>query len=174
MGLSLVSARVGVRRGGRPRRASAVASDAAAVDAAAVDDDAVDAAVVDDDNDDGSRGRSPRRYTSVRKTLEDPNCADWYVPFKPEGPWYSSKCDNNFDPPKCSNLYHNQVCFARRRPRSLRNRLRSASRLPVPARRSNRRATPRATATALGRATAAASPAASTSSITAPRPSARA
>jgi len=156
-----------------------VAADAAAVDDDAVDDDAVDdddvdAAVVDDDNDDGSRGRSPRRYTSVRKTLEDPNCADWYVPFKPEGPWYSSKCDTNYSPPKCSNLYHNQVCFARRRPCRVRNRSRSASRLPVPARRSNRRATLGATATAPGPATAAASPAASTSSITAPRPSARA
>ena len=46
-------------------------------------------------------------YTSVRKTLEDPAYSDWYVKFKPEGPWYSNKCDevNTTD---CSDLYHNQ------------------------------------------------------------------
>ena len=46
-------------------------------------------------------------YTSVRKTLEDPAYADWYVKFKPKGPWYSQKCDavNKTD---CSELYHNQ------------------------------------------------------------------
>ena len=27
---------------------------------------------------------------------------------KPVGPWYSPKCDNNFSPPKCSDLYHMQ------------------------------------------------------------------
>jgi hypothetical protein len=42
---------------------------------------------------------------------EDPAYADWYVPFKPQGPWYSSKCDNNYDPPLCSDLYHNQCVF---------------------------------------------------------------
>ena len=47
-------------------------------------------------------------YTSVRKTLEDPAYADWYVPFKPVGPWYSDKCDRNYDPPLCSDRYHNQ------------------------------------------------------------------
>ena len=26
-------------------------------------------------------------YTSVRKTLEDPAYADWYIKFKPVGPW---------------------------------------------------------------------------------------
>jgi hypothetical protein len=47
-------------------------------------------------------------YTSVRKTLDDPAYSDWFIKFKPEGPWYSNKCDNNFNPPKCSDLYHNQ------------------------------------------------------------------
>ena len=47
-------------------------------------------------------------YTSVRKTLEDPAYADWYMKFKPQGPWYSDKCDRNYDPPVCSDLYHNQ------------------------------------------------------------------
>lgn len=46
-------------------------------------------------------------YTSVRKTLEDPAYADWYVKFKPKGPWFSDKCDavNTSD---CSELYHCQ------------------------------------------------------------------
>jgi hypothetical protein len=46
-------------------------------------------------------------YTSVRKTLEDPAYTDWYIKFKPVGPWYSAKCDkvNTSD---CSDLYHNQ------------------------------------------------------------------
>lgn len=47
-------------------------------------------------------------YTSVRLTLEDPAYADWFLKFKPQGPWYSSKCDNNYDPPICSDYYHNQ------------------------------------------------------------------
>lgn len=44
----------------------------------------------------------------MRKTLEDPAYAPWYIKFKPVGPWYSNKCDNNYDPPICSDLYHNQ------------------------------------------------------------------
>ena len=47
------------------------------------------------------------RYESVRKTLEDPAYHDWYIKFKPTGPWYSKKCDavNTTD---CTDLYHNQ------------------------------------------------------------------
>lgn len=43
----------------------------------------------------------------MRKTLEDPAYADWYVKFKRKGPWYSDKCDavNKTD---CSELYHCQ------------------------------------------------------------------
>jgi len=47
-------------------------------------------------------------YTSVRVILEDPAYSDWFMKFKPVGPWYSSKCDTNYDPPLCSDLYHNQ------------------------------------------------------------------
>ncbi len=47
-------------------------------------------------------------YTSIRKTLENPAYHDWFIKFKPVGPWYSSKCDNNYNPPLCSDLYHNQ------------------------------------------------------------------
>jgi hypothetical protein len=45
-------------------------------------------------------------YTSVRTILDDPAYADWFVDFKPEGPWHAAKCDSNFNPPKCSNHYH--------------------------------------------------------------------
>ena len=47
-------------------------------------------------------------YSSVRKTLEDPAYSDWYLKFKPQGPWHSQKCDavNKTD---CSDFYHNQV-----------------------------------------------------------------
>lgn len=46
-------------------------------------------------------------YTSVRKTLDDPAYSDWYIKFKPQGPWYAKKCDDNYKPPKCSDYYHN-------------------------------------------------------------------
>lgn len=47
-------------------------------------------------------------YTSVRLLLDDPAYAPWFINFKEEGPWFSPKCDNNFNPPKCSNYYHMQ------------------------------------------------------------------
>merc|ERR1719330_634605 len=47
-------------------------------------------------------------YTSVRRILEDPAYEAWFLKFKPEGPWYSPKCDNNYDPPLCSDYYHSQ------------------------------------------------------------------
>ena len=77
-------------------------------------------------------------YTSVRKTLEDPACAsprarrapgaplfsvratahtrpppdaDWYVKFKPAGPWYSDKCDANVKT-LCSDFYHSEAALA--------------------------------------------------------------
>ena len=34
--------------------------------------------------------------------------SDWFIKFKPEGPWYSPKCDNNYNPPKCSDYFHMQ------------------------------------------------------------------
>jgi hypothetical protein len=46
-------------------------------------------------------------YTDVRKTLEDPAYADWYIKFKPEGPWESKKCDSAL-PHLCSDFYHSQ------------------------------------------------------------------
>lgn len=47
-------------------------------------------------------------YTSVRTILEDPAYAPWFINFKPAGPWQNPKCDNNYDPPLCSNYFHMQ------------------------------------------------------------------
>ena len=47
-------------------------------------------------------------YTSVRTILDDAAYSDWFVKFKPVGPWYSSKCDHNYDPPLCSDYFHMQ------------------------------------------------------------------
>jgi len=46
-------------------------------------------------------------YSSVRKTLEDPAYFDWYLKFKPVGPWSSPKCDSA-NASLCSDLYHSQ------------------------------------------------------------------
>jgi hypothetical protein len=47
-------------------------------------------------------------YTSVRRILDDPAYASWFINFKATGPWKAPKCDNNFKPPKCSDHYHMQ------------------------------------------------------------------
>lgn len=47
-------------------------------------------------------------YTSVRTILDDPAYSDWFIKFTQEGPWYSPKCDNNYDPPKCTDYFHMQ------------------------------------------------------------------
>ena len=47
-------------------------------------------------------------YTSVRRILEDPAYDDWWMHFKPSGPYFSKKCDDNYDPPLCSDKYHSQ------------------------------------------------------------------
>ena len=38
--------------------------------------------------------------------MDDPSYESWFVKFKPVGPWFSPKCDNNFSPPRCSDYYH--------------------------------------------------------------------
>ena len=43
----------------------------------------------------------------MRKTLEDPAYSDWYIHFKPEGPWSNSKCDSA-NTTLCSDLFHEQ------------------------------------------------------------------
>jgi len=47
-------------------------------------------------------------YTSARTILEDPAYEAWHLKFKEEGPWTSPKCDDNFDPPLCSDYFHSQ------------------------------------------------------------------
>ena len=46
-------------------------------------------------------------YTSVRKALEDPAYADFFIKFKPNGPWTSKKCDAA-NTTLCSDFYHSQ------------------------------------------------------------------
>lgn len=46
-------------------------------------------------------------YTSVRKILEDPAYADWFLHFKPQPPWFSKKCDAA-NASLCSDYYHSQ------------------------------------------------------------------
>ena len=47
-------------------------------------------------------------YTDVRRILEDPAYSDWRIHFKQDGPWVSKKCDDNYDPPLCTDYYHSQ------------------------------------------------------------------
>jgi hypothetical protein len=48
-------------------------------------------------------------YTSVRTILEDPAYSDWFIKFKPTGPYKNPQCDNNYNPPLCSTYFHMQV-----------------------------------------------------------------
>ncbi len=43
----------------------------------------------------------------VRKILDDPAYAPWFLKFKPVGPWYSHKCDSA-NASLCSDYYHSQ------------------------------------------------------------------
>jgi len=47
-------------------------------------------------------------YTSVRTILDDPAYSDWFIKFKKEGPWSQPKCDNNYNPPLCTDYFHMQ------------------------------------------------------------------
>lgn len=48
-------------------------------------------------------------YTSVRETLSDPAYAKWFIPFSPKAkPYHVPDCDSNFNPPLCSQYYHDQ------------------------------------------------------------------
>lgn len=52
---------------------------------------------------------STDRYSDVRaKLLSNP---DWFLKFDPtkKGNYTVPQCDHNFNPPRCSNLYHDQV-----------------------------------------------------------------
>jgi hypothetical protein len=46
-------------------------------------------------------------YTTVRAKLADPAYAAWFMPFNTSTP-HVPRCDDNYDPPLCSALYHDQ------------------------------------------------------------------
>jgi hypothetical protein len=52
-------------------------------------------------------------FTSVRVKLSDPAYAKWFLPFGPPTvngtEWHVPACDNNYNPPLCSALYHDQT-----------------------------------------------------------------
>ena len=48
-------------------------------------------------------------FTSVRKILDDPAYAPWFMKFAGKGPWSSPNCDLNYDPPKCTTYFHTQM-----------------------------------------------------------------
>lgn len=48
-------------------------------------------------------------FTSVRTLLSDPAYNVWFVPFAANSTPHVPTCDNNYNPPKCSQLYHDQV-----------------------------------------------------------------
>jgi hypothetical protein len=52
-------------------------------------------------------------YTSVRDKITDPNYSGWFLKSKPggslpNGSYHVSQCDDNYDPPLCSPLYHDK------------------------------------------------------------------
>ena len=52
--------------------------------------------------------------TTVREKLDDPAYSGFFVPFKrggslPNGTWHVPACDTSYSPPKCSELFHDQV-----------------------------------------------------------------
>jgi hypothetical protein len=47
-------------------------------------------------------------YTDVQVKINDPAYAGWFLPFSGTGNYHVPTCDNNWDPPRCSNLYHDQ------------------------------------------------------------------
>ena len=49
-------------------------------------------------------------YTSVREKLEDPQYAGWFLKFDPDNTtaYNVPQCDDNFEPSKCTEFYHDQ------------------------------------------------------------------
>ncbi len=51
-------------------------------------------------------------YTHVYSKLADPQYSGWFLPFGPPTvngtSWHVPKCDNNYNPPLCSDSYHDQ------------------------------------------------------------------
>jgi hypothetical protein len=50
-------------------------------------------------------------YTLVREKITDPEYKDWFLPFGPPtvgNGWHVPQCDTNYNPPLCTQLYHDQ------------------------------------------------------------------
>jgi len=49
-------------------------------------------------------------YTTVREKVQDPQYSGWFLKFNPKNttPYNVPVCDDLFDPPKCTDLYHNK------------------------------------------------------------------
>jgi hypothetical protein len=63
-------------------------------------------------------------FTEVRVKLEDPAYSGFFLHFKPNATYHVPACDTAYDPPLCSDLYHDQECGEgglRRRALSARN-----------------------------------------------------
>lgn len=61
--------------------------------------------------------------TTVREKLDDPAYSGFFVKFKPGGSlpnntWHVPACDTNYNPPKCSSYYHDQVNTPQHNPHS--------------------------------------------------------
>ena len=48
-------------------------------------------------------------YTSVRNAIGNPANSDWFPKFKPNATYHVPQCDTNFNPPRCTEFYHDQV-----------------------------------------------------------------
>jgi len=52
-------------------------------------------------------------FTSIRNKISDPTYSEWFLKFKPggffpNGSYHVPQCDNNYNPPKCTDFYHDQ------------------------------------------------------------------
>jgi len=47
-------------------------------------------------------------YSSVRTKIGDPAYADWFLKFGANLTYHVPQCDNNYNPPKCTDFYHDQ------------------------------------------------------------------
>lgn len=50
-------------------------------------------------------------FTTVREKINDPAYAGFFLPLlpggsRPDGTYYVDPCDHNFNPPRCTTLYH--------------------------------------------------------------------
>lgn len=51
-------------------------------------------------------------FTSVREKISDPAYSGWFLKFSGSGNYHVPACDNNYDPPLCSEYYHGEFALA--------------------------------------------------------------